>query len=176
VKRFACASAVFFGTCLIAFALCFWVQPWGAVVTFHRRMNFERLRWVSVAPLIDAHYPNRPAPFVKPEQYSDRWTAWLVVPKSTNYTFTVSNDDGVRLYLDRRRVIDNWRAQGFGADSRSTNVWLSAGRHALTLTHFNDTGPARLRLEWSGGPIAPHTIVGGRHLLKRLPKAREGVE
>ena len=175
VRTLARASALFCGSCVLALALRFCVPPWGAVVTFYRKTNFEHLRWMAVARALDGHYPNRPAPFVPLEHYSDRWTAWLVVPQSARYTFTAVNDDGIRLYLEGRMVIDNWCDQGYGADVRQTNVWLSEGQHALTLLHYNGTGPARVTLTWSGGPIPSSTVVGGRYLLKRLPRPGEGI-
>lgn len=171
--------ATLFAALLVAVVLelaILWIPPWGAVVTIYRKTNFEHLRWITVIRSLDAHFPARPAPFVAPEYYSDRWTAWLLVPENARYSFAACNDDGLRLYVDGRRLIDNWCDQGYGADIRRTNVWLTAGRHALTLTHYNGTGPARLRLEWSGGPIPPETVVGGHFLRKRLPAPGEGLE
>jgi hypothetical protein len=178
-KVFLRTATVFCGTCLAAMALhlaWLWIPPWGAVVTFHRKMHFEHLRWVSVFRSMELRYSFRPAPFCAPEHYTDRWTAWLMVPESGTYSLVAHSDDGVRVYLDGHPMVDNWQDQGFGMYDNKTNVWLSAGRHALTVTHYNNTGPGALALEWSGGSISTPTVIGGRFLRKRLPDQGEGIE
>jgi hypothetical protein len=179
MKTLIRASTVFLGACLAAAVLrqaLLWIPPRGAVVTFHRKMHFERLRWATVFRSMELRYFCRPAPLVASEHYSDRWTAWLVAPESARYNFAAHSDDGVRVYVDGRLLVDSWQDQGFGANDNTTNIWLSEGRHALTVTHYNNTGPGAFRLEWSGGPIPPGTVVGGRFLRKRLPDPGEGIE
>lgn len=40
--------------------------------------------------------------------WSARWKATLTVPASGNYRFSGSGDDGIRVYLDGKCVIDDW--------------------------------------------------------------------
>ncbi|RMF30241.1 MAG: glycosyl hydrolase, partial [Chloroflexi bacterium] len=61
------------------------------------------------------------------------------------YTFTTYSDDGVRLYVDGRRVLDSWRPmRGY----RSVTVDLDAGEHTIVLEYFEQKGVALVRLSW----------------------------
>ena len=97
---------------------------------------------------IDFHWTfNPPAPGLSVGWYSARWTASLRVPSSGARRLGVEGNDGYRLYLDDKLLIDNWRKQSY----RSTlvPVSLAAGsRHALRLEFFESEGSARVRLVW----------------------------
>jgi len=43
--------------------------------------------------------------------FSARWSGWLVSEESGAYEISVSADDGVRLYLDGKKIIDTWDVQ-----------------------------------------------------------------
>jgi beta-glucosidase len=94
--------------------------------------------------------PGRGIPF---DWYSARWTGTLSVPAAAPVRIGVEGNDGYRLYLDDRLVIDNWRKQSFGR--RFANEPLAAGSsHQIRLEYFESTGNARLRLVWDHGARA----------------------
>ncbi|UJH68496.1 glycoside hydrolase family 3 protein [Allomuricauda sp. SCSIO 65647] len=45
--------------------------------------------------------------------YSARWTGKLVSPKTGMINIGIKGDDGYRLYIDNKLVIDNWKKQTF---------------------------------------------------------------
>jgi beta-glucosidase len=92
--------------------------------------------------------PGRGIPF---DWYSARWTGTLDVPAGARATrIGVEGNDGYRLYLDGRLVIDNWRKQSFGR--RLAEAPLPPGSsHEIRLEYFESTGNARLRLIWDAG-------------------------
>lgn len=93
---------------------------------------------------------NSPARGIPFDWYSARWTGRLVAPASGVRQLGVEGNDGYRLYLDGRLLIDNWRKQSF----RTTlaDVALAPGStHDLRLEYFESTGNARLRLVWDAG-------------------------
>ncbi len=93
--------------------------------------------------------PGRGIPF---DWYSVRWTGTLVVPAAGATRIGVEGNDGYRLYLDDRLVIDDWRKQSYGA--RITTVALAPGsRHAIRLEYFEETGNARFKLVWNAGIV-----------------------
>ena len=46
------------------------------------------------------------------DNFSARWTKSLTVDEAGAYKFTVTGDDGVRLYIDGQKVLDKWIPQG----------------------------------------------------------------
>ncbi|MBA0471278.1 glycoside hydrolase family 3 C-terminal domain-containing protein [Stenotrophomonas sepilia] len=82
------------------------------------------------------------------DRFSIRWSGQLLPPVSGRYRLEVAGDDGYRLYLDGKRVIDHWgntdrlHAEGIELD-------LQAGRaYALTLEYYDDQRDAGVRLGW----------------------------
>jgi beta-glucosidase len=91
--------------------------------------------------------PGRGIPF---DWYSARWTGQITIPADGVHRIGVEGNDGYRLFLDDRLVIDNWRKQSYG--SRTAGVTFAAGsRHHIKLEYFETTGNARLRLVWDAG-------------------------
>jgi hypothetical protein len=86
-----------------------------------------------------------PAPGISAEHYSIRWTRTLPLTAGT-YRFSVTGDDGVRLYIDGQLKIDEWRNQT--ATTYNVNVNLEAGNHEIRLEYYQYTGSAQARLTW----------------------------
>jgi len=62
------------------------------------------------------------------------------------YRFTVSADDGVRLWLDDRLLIDQWQHPQVA--TYSADIALSAGYHRVRLEYYEGEGSAGVRLSW----------------------------
>jgi len=62
------------------------------------------------------------------------------------YGFRLVSDDGSRLYVDDRLVVDNDGLHG-PAEGRGA-IALAGGRHALRVEWFNRSGGATLALRW----------------------------
>jgi beta-glucosidase len=93
--------------------------------------------------------PGRGIPF---DWYSVRWTGTLTAPPEGVQKLGVEGNDGYRLYLDGRLVIDDWRKQSYG--TRLANVALQPGTlHEIRLEYFESTGNARVRLVWDAGVL-----------------------
>ena len=89
--------------------------------------------------------------------FSARWTGVLVPPATGEYELVVAANDGARLSVDGRRVLDEWSETG-GVRASSARVRLEAGReHAVVLEYFEAARDAELRLGWrppsSGTPF-----------------------
>jgi len=85
-----------------------------------------------------------PGPGVPKDHFSARWTQPLTF-RGGVYRFTTYTDDGVRLWVDGRLVIDSWRPmRGY----RSATVRLSEGTHDVRMEYYERTGAALARLTW----------------------------
>ena len=79
---------------------------------------------------------NSPAPgVVQDEQFSVRWTGQLVAPGSGLYEIGVNADNGVRLFIDGKCVVDAW-TDANPDELKSGYVDLKAGRKYDIKIHF----------------------------------------
>lgn len=99
---------------------------------------------------------------VNKDDFSVRWSRSVNLPGG-NYEFVTVSDDGVRLYVDDNRIIDQWRSLSNKQFKRS--VYLTAGTHAIRLEYFEGRGTAAVKMRWVG-PIAP---ASGGNLLTCVP-------
>jgi hypothetical protein len=83
------------------------------------------------------------------DDFSVRWSRVVAFAPGT-YRFTVTADDGVRLRVDDRIVIDEWHEQAML--TRSADVELSGGTHRIVLEYFERLGSAAVRFHWSRTP------------------------
>jgi beta-glucosidase len=83
-----------------------------------------------------------------PDDFSVRFTGELVAPVSGQYTISVSADDGFRLDIEGRRVLDEWTPTP-RARARSVTLTLEAAKaYPIRLEYFEALRDAELRLCW----------------------------
>ncbi|MCP4012632.1 MAG: hypothetical protein GY728_05915, partial [Phycisphaeraceae bacterium] len=90
--------------------------------------------------------------------FAARWTGELVAEYTGFYSFYVTSDDGIRLFVDGEILIDDWRSHG--VEEVSAGVFLPAGSHVLTLEWFDNAGEAVCRLEWKP-PFGSREVMPG---------------
>ena len=73
-------------------------------------------------------------------------TGWIEIPKSGDYTFYLTSNDGSSLTIDGRLVIDN--DGGHGALEKGGHIHLTTGRHRLRIGYFQLGGGYFLGLDW----------------------------
>ncbi len=82
------------------------------------------------------------------DHFSIRWTGKLIPPKTGTYKLGTLSDDGVRLWLDGKLIIDDWRDHA--VETRVASVHLEAGRaYDLKLEYYELYGEAVARLAWT---------------------------
>jgi hypothetical protein len=77
--------------------------------------------------------------------FSVRWTGSVNFAEAGAYTFTTFTDDGVRLWFDDEKIIDEWRPQH---DKHEKDVTLEEGGHSIKMEFYNGAGGAVARLIW----------------------------
>ncbi|WP_374014149.1 glycoside hydrolase family 3 C-terminal domain-containing protein [Pseudoxanthomonas koreensis] len=89
-----------------------------------------------------------PGQAVPNDGFSIRWTGQLLPPVTGRYRIETAANDGFRLYLDGKLVLDHWEdAERMRADSVALD--LEAGRaYALKLEYYEDERDASVRLAW----------------------------
>ena len=96
-------------------------------------------------PAIDfTWWGNSALPGLPADDFSARWTRQLPFDAGT-YRFRVTADDGVRLWVGDRLLLDDWRE---GQSTRTAEVNLAAGPQVVRLEYFERGGEALARLTW----------------------------
>lgn len=103
---------------------------------------------VRTDPMINFDWVDGGPGTVPEDGFSVRWTGFLVPESSGTYTLSVTSDDGARLWIDGRLVLDNNGEHA--AQTRSTTLDLEAGKAvALKLDYYEIKGQASVTLGWS---------------------------
>ena len=76
------------------------------------------------------------------------WTGMIDAPKKGSYTFTTSSDDGSKLWIDGKVVVDNDGVHGVTAKNGKIN--LEAGPHEIRVAFFERAGGEEIAVDWSG--------------------------
>ncbi len=84
---------------------------------------------------------------LKNDNYSVRGTGKLVAPRSGVYRLGATTDDGVRLWLDGKQLLDNWHERA--ATTNLATVTLEAGQsYDLQMDYYEAGGTTAARLVW----------------------------
>lgn len=89
-----------------------------------------------------------PDPRLPGDNFRAEWNGLLRIPRSGMWTFHLASDDGSKLWIDGKVVVDNGGTHPLTWLSGSGR--LTAGSHFLKLEYAEERGLAGLRLEWSG--------------------------
>lgn len=86
-----------------------------------------------------------PASHISVDRFSARWTRTLSLAPG-EYEFTVTADDGVRLFLDGVPVIDKWEDQA--PTTYSARLPLDGGPHSLVMEYYENGGAAVAKMNY----------------------------
>jgi hypothetical protein len=86
-----------------------------------------------------------PAPGLPADNFGVRWTRQLNFPAGP-HSFTVAVDDGARLWVDGRLIIDQWH---HGGGIYRGDIYLDAGPHQVRLEMYDFVSTAKARLQWN---------------------------
>jgi uncharacterized protein YraI len=96
-------------------------------------INFD---WGLESPALEA---------INRDSFSVRWTRTLELPAGL-YRFTTVTDDGVRLYVNGRLLINQWHTQANQAHTTEFNH--PGGSVDLKMEYYDDIGLAQAQLNW----------------------------
>ena len=137
--------------------------------TYYQGRNFEQQVLTRRDPVIDFDWHQRPpAAGLPAEDFSVRWTGWLVPPTTGHYVLHLSVDDGIRLWLNGQELLNEWRGQSLSYYQLAVD--LTAGEpYALRLEYCQYALAARARLAWAPPPTPPDASRRPR-LWRKVPE------
>jgi hypothetical protein len=89
-----------------------------------------------------------PAAGIPAENWSARWSGTLTAMQSGLYRFCLYADDGCRLFVDDKSVIDHWALDG-GNEAHTGEINLVAGRqYRFRVEYYQAGGNDGIQLSW----------------------------
>ena len=91
-----------------------------------------------------------PHPDINFDFYSVRWTGKLTAPATGKFKIGIEGNDGFRLYLNGKLIVDNWKSQTF--TTRLTDYQFEKNKiYDIRVEFFEPQGNARFKLIWNIG-------------------------
>ena len=125
---------------------------------YYDSLNFVDLRVIRTDPTVDFDWSVFPPdPSMSRTSFSVRWTGYVEAQFSEMYVFCAKTDDGVRLWVNNRSIVDHWHGQP--ATERCGKIELTAGvRYPVAMEYFQGGGPAMAQLRWQSASTLKQII------------------
>jgi beta-glucosidase len=87
---------------------------------------------------------------LQPDNYSVRWTGKLEAPNSGKYQLGLRGNDGFRLYVNGKLLIDNWGKLSYS--TKTVELDFNKGQRSDIVIEFHENrGEANIELIWNYG-------------------------
>jgi hypothetical protein len=107
--------------------------------------DFERLQPLKTGVI----YSLKPKPLsLREDGWGLLFKGYLRIPKAGEYTFYLDSNDGSRLLIDGKRIVDNDGEHGI--ESKNGKIYLNKGKHAVKILYFESGGSEYLKLYYQG--------------------------
>jgi cytochrome c len=91
------------------------------------------------------------------ENFAIHFNGFLTVSKTTNVVFRLVSDDGSKLYIDNKLIVDN--GGNHGLDPRDGEMILKAGKHRFNVEYFQGGAGKGLSLQWRPHGSNEYSVV-----------------
>lgn len=91
------------------------------------------------------------------DNFFARWSGTLRVPKAGKYTFYTSSDDGSRLLINGKPVVNNGGPHEM--QEASGEIELTAGEHPIVVEYYDMGAHAGLKVSWAGADLEKAVIA-----------------
>jgi len=104
---------------------------------------------------------NSPDPSVNVDEFSARWSGELEVDITDTYTFSITANNGFRLWFDGELIIDFW--DNGTTDSRASEPieLVAGGLHSIQMEYFEGADTAVAQLFWESSKRPQQIIPSG---------------
>lgn len=136
----------------------------GLDATYFDNVNFTGSQVTRTDSTVNFNFgTGSPHPSISADTFSALWTGQLEAPVSGQYTLTTQSDDGVRLIVDGKTLVDNFTDHGATYDS-GTITLVAGQRYDIRLEYYENGGDAVARLFWQYPGQSLQTIPSNRLL------------
>ena len=124
----------------------------GITIEYFEGKNFEKSVSKMVDPKVDYNWPGPPLVklpegLTSTENFSARLEGFIVAPEDGEYEISVGGDDGFRMWLDGKKVADDWKDEA--VRYKDAKVTLTKGQKLPVKIEYYQGGLDRaLNLAW----------------------------
>ncbi|WP_262892590.1 PA14 domain-containing protein [Hymenobacter qilianensis] len=104
-------------------------------------------------------------PGLPAENFSARYTTTFTPEKSEELAFQITGDDGYRLFIDNKLVLDNWKSRGVSTTQHKQKV-VAGQKMEIRLEYFQ--ADRRTILKFAGAHIVP---MNAKNILAQVRNA-----
>lgn len=139
---------------------------------YYDNVDFSSYRFSRIDKTINFDWSaSSPSGILSDSTYSVRW-AGLIEPRySESYTFTISANDGIRLWVNNQLLIDHWTDHAVNEYSGSINL-VSGKKYDIKLEYYNKTQNSTIKLYWSSAHQVKEIIPQNRLYVNRWSTAK----
>lgn len=128
--------------------------------------DFDKLKPASTGETYGFGFEFTPAK----DHFAVRFTGTIRIPKDGEYTLHVGSDDGSRLYIDDKVVVENDGIHG--VVYQQGKAQLTAGMHRLQVDFFEQAGGEELYINIEGNGL-PNQPLDNLLVVEKVPDADE---
>jgi hypothetical protein len=130
----------------------------GLLGEYFNNPDFTASVFTRVDPYVDANWgTGAPDPSMNAGSYSIRWVGKVKAKYSELYTFTTVSDDGARLWVNGKLLIDNWVSHSATWD-RATIQLVAGQQYDIKLEYYQGGGGSQVSLQWNSPTQALEVI------------------
>ncbi|RCJ40165.1 hypothetical protein A6770_10455 [Nostoc minutum NIES-26] len=141
----------------------------GLNAAYYDNQNFTNLKLTRVDPTVNFNWgTGSPTASMGVDTFSIRWTGQVEARYSETYTFSTTTDDGVRLWVDGKQIVNNYVDQP--PTEVSGAIALVAGqKYDIKMEYYDKAGGALAKLSWSSPSQAKQIIPKSQLYLPTEP-------
>jgi hypothetical protein len=115
---------------------------------YYAGKTFTLLRYSRIDPQINFNWgESTPGSPITVDNFSVRWTGYIQPRYTGTYTFYITSDNGRRLWIDDKLVIDKWLSDWDVTYSGTVSL-TEMKKHKIKIEYFEEAGGANIRFEW----------------------------
>jgi len=101
-----------------------------------------------------------PKPGMSSDYYSVRWRSKMILDKDEELVFNILTDDGARLYVNNKLILDKWFPQA--PTAHTVTETFPAGEHEVALEYFEKRHGAEVDLKVSSKSGMTPTFISAK--------------
>jgi len=159
MKRVILPAATFIVSLILMFFIVESGSNRGLLASYYNNISLEE---PSVVEKIDEKIDfvwGRDAPYSNINgEFSVRWEGRLKIHKTDDYSFSILSDEGARLFLDDKIIINTW-FNPTRLMENSNDIFLKKGFHKIKLEYYFNQKLADIKLLWSSSSFKRQIVA-----------------